>query len=107
MLFDSLPIALPISSIDSRSHVEDKEEALGKHAAEAPEAESPRAPMGPSVIFILGIDNLSTPVECQASEPEMIETFSSKVNSLIKASILSIELMTLRFSFHIRRVLRL
>jgi hypothetical protein len=78
--------------MDSWSHIEDKEVALGKHAADAPETESPLAPIGPSVIFILGKESLSTPVECQASEPESMETFSSSVSSLIRASILSIEL---------------
>lgn len=76
----------------SRSQDEERQDALGKQAEVSPETESPLAPIGPSVIFILGIPNLGTGVVCQALEPESIETFSSSVKSLIKDSILSIEL---------------
>ena len=87
-----MPMALAISSILSTSQEEERHEALGKHAEVSPDTESPLAPIGPSVILILGIPNLGTAVVCQAVEPESIETFSSRVKSLIKDSILSIEL---------------
>ena len=92
-------MALATSSILSTSHEEERQEALGKQAEVSPETESPLAPIGPSVIFILGIPNLGTAVVCQALDPESIETFSSSVNSLIKDSILSIELIFRRNLF--------
>jgi hypothetical protein len=92
LLFASIPIALAIFSIFSVSQEEERQEALGKQAEVAPEMESPLAPMGPSVIFTRGILSLGTAVVCQADDPDKIETFSSRVNSPIKDSILSIEL---------------
>ena len=99
MLLASIPIALAISSILSKSQEEERQEALGKQAEVSPDTESPLAPIGPSVIFILGMPNLGTAVVCQALEPESIETFSSRVKSLIKDSILSIELIFKRSLF--------
>ena len=87
----STPIAFAISSTQSLSQEEERHDALGKHAEVAPETESPLAPIGPSVILTLGIFNLGTAVVCHADDPESIETFSSRVSSLIRASILSIE----------------
>ena len=81
------------------SQEEERQEALGKQAEVSPDTESPLAPIGPSVIFILGIPSLGTAVVCQALEPESIEIFSSRVKSLIKDSILSIELIFRRSLF--------
>ena len=91
LLFASTPIALAIFSIFSLSQEEERHEALGKQAEVAPETESPLAPIGPSVIFIRGMLSLGTAVVCQAEEPDKIETFSSRVSSPIKDSILSTE----------------
>jgi hypothetical protein len=86
-------MAFAISSTLSLSQEDERQEALGKHAEVAPDTESPLAPIGPSVILTLGIFSLGTAVVCQADDPDKIETFSSRVSSLIKDSILSIELM--------------
>jgi hypothetical protein len=91
LLLASIPIALAILSTFSESQEEERQEALGKHADVAPETESPLAPIGPSVILTLGMFSLGMAVVCQAEEPESIETFSSRVSSFIKDSILSIE----------------
>ena len=92
LLLASIPIALAICSTTSLSHVDERQDALGKQADVAPETESPLAPIGPSVILTLGMFNLGTAVVCHAVEPESIETFSSSVSSLINFSILSIEI---------------
>ena len=76
----SSPNAMPIFLINLRSHVEPIDIAQGKQAEDFPEFESPRTPLGPSDIFILGIFFFSILLVYQELKPLSKETFSSKVS---------------------------